>query len=250
VRALDSARATEASPGLTLPAVWHDDLVEWEGHGSAAEACADVLLDTSEPKDSVVRRAALVGRLAALAAEAAPREERAEALALLAEHLAPVELYSLIAPLERLAADPAPTVRAAALRALGRYYYKRTFVAVERALRDPEPEVVEEATRTLERLRFDHAFEPLYRIYRVAERVDARHAALRAMARIDHEEAARLALSTLEHGAPAERAVVVDALRHCPATSFQKLAKSALPSASPPLRRTLQDMFRARGWKA
>ena len=242
--------AMQASPGLTLSAVWHDDLVEWEGHGSAAEACADVLLDPSEPVDSVVRRAALVGRLVALAAEAAPREERAEALALLAEHLAPIELYSLIAPLETLAVNPAPSVRAAALRALGRYYYKRTFVAVERALRDPEPEVVEEATRTLERLRFDHAFEPLYRIYRVAQRVDARHAALRAMARIDHEEAASVALSTLEHGAPAERAVVLDALRHCPATSFQKLAKSALPSASPALRRTIQEMFRTRGWKA
>ena len=50
--------------------VWHVDLVEWEQRGSAAEACADVLLDKRWP--DLIRRKAMLARLTALPRAGAP----------------------------------------------------------------------------------------------------------------------------------------------------------------------------------
>ncbi|MEO8877712.1 MAG: HEAT repeat domain-containing protein, partial [Polyangiaceae bacterium] len=50
-----------------FPEVWHVDLIEWEQRGSAAEACADILLDKRWPDP--IRRKALVARLTAFAVE-------------------------------------------------------------------------------------------------------------------------------------------------------------------------------------
>jgi hypothetical protein len=50
-----------------FPDVWHVDLLEWEQQGSAAEACADVLLDKRWP--DLIRRKALLARLTAFAVE-------------------------------------------------------------------------------------------------------------------------------------------------------------------------------------
>jgi hypothetical protein len=51
--------------------VWHVDVLEWEQRGSAAEACADVLLDKRWP--DLIRRKAMLARLTAL-----PLDERPE----------------------------------------------------------------------------------------------------------------------------------------------------------------------------
>src|SRR6185503_12056954 len=48
-----------------FPDVWHVDLLEWEQQGSAAEACADVLLDRHWP--DIIRRKAMLARLTAFA---------------------------------------------------------------------------------------------------------------------------------------------------------------------------------------
>ena len=45
---------------IGYPDVWHVDLVEWEQKGSAADACADVILDPAWSE--VTRRRATVGR--------------------------------------------------------------------------------------------------------------------------------------------------------------------------------------------
>jgi len=229
------------------PEVWHVDLLEWEERGSAAEACADVLLDPSEDADRITRRTALVGRLAALAAEAAPSGQKAKALGLVADHLAPIGLYVLLASLEALYGSDLPSVRHSAVRALSRYYYKRTFVTLERALVDADAGVVKEAVAALERLRFDHAFDPLSRIYRSSPRLDARLAALRSIARIDALEAAELVLGVLEHGGPEERDTVVTALKAGRGNRFVEVARSAFPDASRQLKATLSDVLRARG---
>ncbi len=53
-----------------FPDVWHVDLIEWEQQGSAAEACADVLLDRHWP--DIIRRKAMLARLTAFAVEVTP----------------------------------------------------------------------------------------------------------------------------------------------------------------------------------
>lgn len=229
------------------PDVWHVDLVEWEERGSASEACADVLLDTSEEGDRITRRAALIARLAALAAEGAPPADLPRGQAIVADLLAPVGLYGMLSPLETMFGSDHPSVRVAAIKSLSRYYYKRTFVTLERALVDADPGVVKEAVAALDRLRFDHAFDPLARIYRTSARLDARLAALKSIARIDALEAAELVLGVLEHGATEERDAVGSALKASRGTRFIEVARAAYPDASRSLKTALADILRARG---
>src|SRR5262249_9138856 len=47
-----------------FPEVWHVDLVEWEQHGSASQACGDVVLDATASE--IMRRRAVLARLTAL----------------------------------------------------------------------------------------------------------------------------------------------------------------------------------------
>src|SRR6185312_3083237 len=54
-----------------FPEVWHVDLVEWEQHGSASQACGDIVLNPSEWSE-VTRRRAMLARLTALNVESPP----------------------------------------------------------------------------------------------------------------------------------------------------------------------------------
>jgi hypothetical protein len=229
------------------PDVWHVDLIEWEERGSAAEACADVVLDPAEEGDRITRRAALVGRLVALAAESAPADRAARAAIVLAGYLEKIGLYSLLAPLEAMYASPEPKVRLAAVRAMSRYFYKRTFITLEGALRDADAEVAQAAIDAFKNLRFDHAFDPLSRIYRTAQKTEARLAALGAIARIDVIEAAELMLGALEHGGPGEREAAVAALKQSRGTRFVEVARAAYPRAGESLRRAIAEILRSRG---
>jgi HEAT repeat protein len=229
------------------PDVWHVDLMEWEEKGDAAEACANVLLDPSDDSDRVTRRTALVGRLAALAAHAAKPEDASFALQTLATFLAPIGLYGLLASIESLYEKPAPEVRLASIKALSRYYYKRSFVTLERAIGDADSSVVEEAISALERLRFDHAFDPLARIHRGAQNPSARLAALRAITKIDAVEAAELVLGVLEHGSPEEREAALTGLRAARGNRFLEAARAAYGGASPRLKKSLDEVLRSKG---
>jgi HEAT repeat protein len=157
-----------------------------------------------------------------------------------------VGLYRLLAPLEKLFDHELAAVRVAAVKALSRYYYKRTFVTLEKAIADPDASVVQEAVSALDRLRFDHAFEPLARIYRTAAASEARLAALRSIAHIDAQEAAELVIGVLDHGGPEEREAVVTALKAARGNRFVEAARAAYPDASPALKSALADVLRAR----
>ncbi|MEZ4227282.1 MAG: HEAT repeat domain-containing protein [Polyangiaceae bacterium] len=229
------------------PDVWHVDLLEWEQAGNPAEACADVLLDPEEADDRIMRRATLLARLAALALERAAPAEVVGAQTVCAGFMTEIGLYQVLAPLEKMFDSDSAEVRLAAIRALSRYFYKRTFVTLERALQDPHPPVVKEAVDALERLRFDHAFEPLSRIFRVSSHEDARLAALKAIARIDVVDAAELLMGVLEHGSSSEQRTVVGSLKTSRSTRFFELARSAYPQSSAELRATLSDLLSSRG---
>jgi HEAT repeat protein len=228
--------------------VWHVDVVEWEQKGSAAEACADVVLDRRWP--DLIRRKAMLARLTALPLEARPDDDGAEATAgrvRLAEQLAQLQLYAVLSPLEKLLERPERRVRAAVLQAMQTLFFKRSFVAVRRGLADPEPVVVDQACKAVEALTFQHAVDPLSRIARESALPPIRASALRALARVDQPEAAEFLLGVLEHGTPDDRLAALVAIKGARNSRFVELAHATLPHASPALAATLREALEARG---
>ncbi len=228
------------------PEVWFDDLIEWEAAGSASARCASIILDPAGVDDRTTRRSAVLGRLAALAAETTPREAT-YALEVLANHLAPIGLYAVLPALEKLYEHAEPGVRVAAVRALGRHSYKRSFVTLERAVLDADGAVQQAAVEEIRRQRFEHAFDPLARIYRQSEHQPARLAALHALGQIDLREAHELLFGALEHGTLEESTAATQALAATRSRRFLETARGALKSASPELQEALRNVARQRG---
>jgi hypothetical protein len=231
--------------------VWHVDVLEWEQQGSAAEACADVLLDKRWL--DLIRRKAMLARLTALPLEAKPDDTGPGAVGgrvRLAEQLAQLQLYAVLSPLEKLFARDERRVRVAVLQALQTLFFKRSFVTVRAALRDPDPAVVDQACKAVEALYFQHAVDPLSRILRESPEAAPRASALRALARIDTLEAAELLLGALEHGAPADRLAALAALKATRGSKFVELARASMPGASAALQSTLREVLSARGLAA
>ena len=230
-----------------FPDVWHVDLIEWEQQGSAAEACADVLLNRSWP--DLIRRKAMLARLTAFAVEgqndASPASQAARAR--LADQLAALQLYAVLSPLEKLFARPERTVKIAVLSAMGTLFFKRSFITVRQALRDGDVGVVEQAAKAVEALYFQHAFDPLSRIVREAPQPGVRASAIRALAKVDTLEAAEFLLGILEHGAPADRTAAVDGLRKSRGSRFIEVARSSMATSTPEVQGALRDILRARG---
>ena len=233
-----------------FPEVWHVDLVEWEQGGSASQACGDILLDPSQWSE-VTRRRAMLARLNALTVEAPPqpgqRGPGPEAYAKLAEQLAQVELYTILSPLEHMFRRPEAPVRAAVVRALARFLYKRTFITLREALVDGDPTIVHEGAKALEELRFPHAFDPLARIYRESQSRDVRCSALRALSKIDTLEAAEMLLGVIQHDGAEERGAALDALKRARGLRFVDLAREQMKQLAGPARAAVRDVLQARG---
>jgi HEAT repeats len=231
-----------------FPDVWHVDLLEWEQQGSAAEACADVLLDKRWP--DLIRRKAMLARLTAFAVESRPDDASSPATnarVRLADQLAQLQLYAVLSPLEKLFTRPERPAKIAVLAAMQQLFFKRSFVTVRAGLRDSDPAVVEQAAKAVESLYFQHAFDPLSRIVRESPQPHVRASALRALARVDTIEAAEFLLGILEHGAPADRVAALDGLKRSRGARFIELARSALHTSAPDVQGALRDVLRARG---
>ena len=231
-----------------FPDVWHVDLIEWEQQGSAAEACADVLLDKRWP--DLIRRKALLARLTAFAVEGRPETAGPQLVAArvrLAEQLAQLQLYAVLSPLEKLFEQPERGVKVAVLSAMQTLFFKRSFITVRAGLRDADPPVVEQAARAVESLYFQHAFDPLARIVRESPQPGVRASALRALARVDTVEAAEFLLGILEHGAPADRSAALEGLKRARGTRFLELAKASLRTSTTEVQAALREVLKARG---
>jgi tetratricopeptide (TPR) repeat protein len=233
-----------------FPEVWHVDLVEWEQGGSASQAAGDIILDPSQWSE-VTRRRAMLARLSALDVEVhvAPgqRHPSAEQYVRLAEQLALVELYTILSPLEHLFRRPEPEVRAAVVKALSRFLYKRTFITLREALADPDSTIVQEAAKALEELRFPHAFDPLARIYRESQSPGVRASAVRALAKIDTLEAAEMLLGIIQHDGTEERTAAVEALKRARGPKFPDLAREQLKQLTGPARAAVREVLQSRG---
>jgi hypothetical protein len=231
-----------------FPDVWHVDLIEWEQQGSAAEACADVLLDKRWP--DLIRRKAMLARLTAFAVEGRPEDgsgPATNARVRLADQLAQLQLYAVLSPLEKLFTRPEQQVKVAVLAAMQQLFFKRSFVTIRAGLRDGDPAIVDQAAKAVESLHFQHAFDPLSRIVRESPQPNVRASALRALARIDTMEAAEFLLGIHEHGAPADRAACLEALKRVRGARFVELARSALHTTTPEVQTALREVLRQRG---
>ncbi|MBX3219241.1 MAG: HEAT repeat domain-containing protein [Labilithrix sp.] len=231
-----------------FPDVWHVDLLEWEQQGSAAEACADVLLDRRWP--DLIRRKAMLARLTAFAVEGRPEDGSGPATTArvrLADQLAQLQLYAVLSPLEKLFQRPERSVKVGVLAAMQQLFFKRSFVTVRAGLRDADQAVVDQAAKAVESLYFQHAFDPLSRIVRESSQAAVRASALRALARVDTMEAAEFLLGVLEHGAPADRTAALEGLKRSRGARFIELARSSLHATTPEVQSVLRDVLRSRG---
>jgi hypothetical protein len=231
-----------------FPDVWHVDLIEWEQQGSAAEACADVLLDKRWP--DLIRRKALLARLTAFAVEGRPTDASQPMVAArvrLAEQLAQLQLYAVLSPLEKLFERPERATKVAVLAAMQTLFFKRSFITVRAGLRDADPLVVDQAAKAVESLYFQHAFDPLARIVRESPQPNVRASAIRALARVDTMEAAEFLLGILDHGGPGDKGAAVEGLKRSRGARFIELARGAMGTSGPELQAALRDVLRARG---
>jgi HEAT repeat protein len=248
---LDAAmtEAESARRHANTAEVWRVDVLEWERAGSAAEACADVMVDARLP--DFVRRKAMLARLTALTVEGEVpgRTGTSEACVRLAGELGQLQLYAVLSPLEHLFERPERDVRIAVLAAIETLFFKRSFVTVRAGLVDPDARVAARAAAATEALVFEHAFDPLARLAQATD-ANVRGSAIKAIARIDTTEAAEFLLGVLEHGARSDRTVATDALKVARGSRFVDLARDTLGATGrtdPELQASLQAVLSARG---
>jgi hypothetical protein len=227
---------------MAYPQIWRLDVVEWEHGGDAAETMADILADARWPEHT--RRRAFIARLHLLSASERP--PRPTTLVALAEMLGQVEVYAVLAPLEALAAHEDARVRAAAMRAARRLFFKRTFVTVEAGLRDADGGVQREALEALKSLSFGHAFDPLARIYRQSADRRVRNAALASIGKIASREASELLIEAARAGEPDERELAAFCLVRSDDPEVNALLDRAIAAETPAARARLEQVRRQR----
>jgi HEAT repeat protein len=156
----------------------------------------------------------------------------------------------MLSPLERLAQRREPEVRAAALRTLGRFPFKRSMQALRAGTEDPVAAVSREASRAVENVRVPVAFDPLARLYRESLVPEARHAALRALARLELMEASELVIGVLAYGTSADKQAAKEALKQGRARVFLEAARAVLADSSSPAHAAVREIVAARGGPA
>ncbi len=224
------------------PEVWRLDVIEWEQAGDPAETMAEIVAGT-ERYPEYTRRRALLCQLAQLGASGL----RPELSAQLASLLGRVELYEVLAPLERLADHAMPAVRVAVMKAARQLFFKRTFVVVMRGLDDPDPAVRREAAAAVATLHFPHALDPLSRIYRDSREPEVRRSALSSIGKIQLITAAELLIDVLRHADRVERDLARDLLVRAESVDVSALVARTAAAETGAIRTELERILRARG---
>jgi tetratricopeptide (TPR) repeat protein len=164
--------------------VWLSDVIEWEFGGNAERVLARLLVEPSAL--ITARRATLRALLIATDPYVPdPVQRRAE----LALALGRPMMYETLRPLEDLAMDPSPLVRAAAVAAVGQTPHRRSFGVVRRALADSHASVRKEALHAVRALCFRDALPALLRLYRERPETEIRQAVLESIGKLDTLEA-------------------------------------------------------------
>ncbi|MGE0785025.1 MAG: HEAT repeat domain-containing protein [Sandaracinaceae bacterium] len=225
------------------PKIWRLDVIEWEQDGDPAETMGEVLLD-QDCADFTLRRA-LLCRLAQLGSPAGLASEETQVS--LAGYLGRVEIYSALAPLERMLRSESAIVRAAVLRAVRQLFFKRSFGMVIDGLADTDPSVRVEALGAVAALHFGHAFDPLSRIFRETSDPDVRRAALISIGKIQSIQAAELLIDVLRHGDKTDRELARDLLVRAESAEVTPLLQRAAAAETGTSRGEFERVLRLRG---
>lgn len=226
------------------PKVWELDIVEWEQAGDAAETMAEVMLDDRQQES--IRVGAMLARVWQLQADTLD----VGTLVGLAGRLGLVDIYVTLAPIEKLARHPAPAVRVAAMKAVTRLYFKRSFVTLAAGLADDSPDVRKEALLGVKKFHFRHAFDPLSRIWRTSHDPEVRKEALTSIGKVPAAEAIELLLDVLRHGDPPEKAIAKEALVRADIPEALDLVRRAAANETGAMRKELDGLLRLRGAQA
>ena len=125
-------------------------------------------------------------------------------------------MYETLRPLEELAGDAAPLVRAAAVAAAGQTPHPRSFGMVRRGLADGDATVRREALGAVRALCFRDALPALARLYRQGTDAEARQAALESIGKIDSLEAGLFLLELARQDSGPEGQVALGLLKDRP----------------------------------
>lgn len=223
------------------PKVWELDVVEWEQAGDAAETMGEVMLDDRQQES--IRVAAMLARVWQLQSP----DLDTGTLVGLGSRLGLVDIYVTLAPIEKLARHDDAQVRVAAMKAVTRLYFKRSFVTITAGLADDVPEVRREALAAVKKFHFRHAFDPLSRIWRSARDPEVRKEALTSIGKVPAAEAIELLLDVLRHGDPPEKAIARDALVRADIPEALDLVRRAAANETGAARKELDQLLRARG---
>ena len=183
--------------------IWFVDLLEWEMGGDPYSVAASIVGDLRYPNG--IRRRALVVLLTLADAEQRKLGDDHTIAAKIAELLGELQSYAALSPLEKLYESPEPMIRVAAVKALRYLYFKRSFVIVRKALADADPTVREAALTAIGGLHFPHAFNPLARIYRESNDPRVRAKALESIGKIQTVEAGEFLVMVLRQESGALR---------------------------------------------
>lgn len=223
------------------PKVWELDVIEWEQAGDAAETMGEVMLDDRQQES--IRIAAMLARVWQLQSRDFDKDTRVG----LASRLGLVDIYVSLAPIEKLARDSEAAVRVAAMKAVTRLYFKRSFVSISGGLADDTPDVRREALAAVKKFHFRHAFDPLSRIWRSARDPEVRKEALTSLGKVPAAEAVELLIDVLRHGDPPEKTIARDSLVRADIPEATALVQRAAVNESGAMRKQLDDVLRARG---
>lgn len=225
------------------PEIWVLDVVEWEQAGDPAETMIEVALDRRWA--DFQRRRALLVRLKQLGAStyASSAELQSELAALLGS----VELYVCLSPLEKMMHNEDARVRAAAMRATRKLYFKRSYVSVSEGLTDAAPEVRREALACVQSLHFVHALDPLSRLYRESPDPEVRRAALASIGKVSRVEAIELLIEAFRNGDRQDRDVARENLVRSDHPEVREMLRREAAVESGSLRGDLEAILRSLG---
>ncbi|MCS6912435.1 MAG: HEAT repeat domain-containing protein [Myxococcales bacterium] len=230
----------------TYPPVWHIDLVEWEQDGDPGQVAASILGDVRYA--DLVRRRALHVVLCHIDAQArggrTGTEERVRLLEEIARGLGDLRSYAALRPIERLYGDPDPRVRRAAISALRRLCYKRSFQLVMRGLRDEDSGVRQAALEVLRELHFPHAVDPLIRIFREHDDPAVKLAALHSLGKVGDLCAGEFLIEVLRHEAPPLSDAAHDLLLYYGNPDIRPLLRRHLEVSTGAVREALERILR------
>lgn len=228
------------SKGAYQDIAWQD-LIEWELAGSPEAAL--VLLVVERTDHVRFARAALVALLTIV--ENPNWANDIKVARTVVQGLGDVEVYEVLAPLEKLAAHPVPQVRATVMAATGKVLCKRSFATIRQGLEDADDGVRAEARRALRGLHFRDGLETLVRIFRESRDTAVREAALAAIADVPILEAAFVLLDVIRDDEGPLRTLAVERLCTFPSMGLLPHVRASVETATGSAKQSLQTVLGA-----